>query len=64
MASASMSTILLKAMGMSSEDILSYYYEKDAFRLDGEKVLRRVEDYGMPTYTPRYQPASGASSRE
>ena len=40
-------TILLKAMGMSSEDILSYYYEKDAFRLDGEKVLRRVEGYNF-----------------
>jgi DNA-directed RNA polymerase beta subunit len=30
-------TILLKAMGMTSEDILSYYYDKDTFRLDGHQ---------------------------
>jgi DNA-directed RNA polymerase beta subunit len=35
-------TILLKAMGMTSEDILSYYYEKETFRLEGTSVLRRV----------------------
>ena len=40
-------TILLKAMGMSSEDILSYYYKKDAFRLDDEKILRHVEGYNF-----------------
>lgn len=40
-------TILLKAMGMTSEDILAYYYEKEAFRLDGDKVLRRIEDYNF-----------------
>ncbi len=40
-------TILLKAMGMTSEDILAYYYEKDTFKLDGIKVLRCVEGYNF-----------------
>jgi DNA-directed RNA polymerase beta subunit len=31
-------TILLKAMGMTSEDILSYYYEKETFRLEGQPL--------------------------
>jgi DNA-directed RNA polymerase subunit beta len=40
-------TILLKAMGMTSEDILDYYYAKETFRLEGTSVLRRVEDYNF-----------------
>lgn len=40
-------TILLKAMGMSSEDILAYYYAKETFRLDGASVFRRVEEYNF-----------------
>lgn len=40
-------TILLKAMGMTSEDILSYYYAKETFRLEGTSVLRRVEEYNF-----------------
>jgi len=33
-------TILFKAMGMSSQDILDYFYDKETFRLDGDKVFR------------------------
>lgn len=40
-------TILLKAMGMTSEDILAYYYDKETFRLEDSKVLRRVEEYNF-----------------
>ncbi|GAB6113712.1 DNA-directed RNA polymerase subunit beta [Desulfomicrobium salsuginis] len=40
-------TILLKAMGMTSEDILAFYYDKDTFRLDGTRVLRKVEEYNF-----------------
>ena len=40
-------TILLKAMGMTAEDILAYYYDKETFRLDGNRVLRKVESYNF-----------------
>ena len=40
-------TILLKAMGMTTEDILAYFYQPDTFRLDGDRVLRKVEEYNL-----------------
>ena len=40
-------TILLKAMGMTSEDILAYYYDKETFKLENDRVYRRVEDYNF-----------------
>lgn len=40
-------TILLKAMGMSSDDILQYYYDKETFRVDSGKVFRKVESYNF-----------------
>ena len=40
-------TILLKAMGMTSEDILAYYYDKETFRLEDGKVFRRIEEYNF-----------------
>ncbi|WP_461211367.1 DNA-directed RNA polymerase subunit beta [Desulfocurvus sp. DL9XJH121] len=35
-------TILFKAMGMSKEEILSYFYDTEYFRIDGGRVLREV----------------------
>lgn len=40
-------TILLKAMGMTCEDILAYYYERERFRLEDGRVYRRVEEYNF-----------------
>ena len=40
-------TILFKAMGMSRQDILDYFYKRETFRLDGEKVYR---GYGFDLY--------------
>ena len=36
-------TILLKAMGMTSSDILEYFYDKEVYKLDGDKVLRKID---------------------
>jgi len=36
-------TILLKAMGMSKTDILTYFYDIEHYTLEGEKVLREVK---------------------
>ncbi len=36
-------TILMKAMGMSKADILSYFYAIEHYTLDGTKVLREVK---------------------
>ncbi|EPR43744.1 DNA-directed RNA polymerase subunit beta [Desulfovibrio sp. X2] len=33
-------TILFKAMGMSGQDILDYFYEQETFKLEKDKVLR------------------------
>lgn len=35
-------TILLKAMGLTSEEILNYFYERETLRMDGERVFRKV----------------------
>ncbi|MGE4469178.1 MAG: DNA-directed RNA polymerase subunit beta [Desulfovibrio sp.] len=35
-------TILLKAMGMTRQDILDYFYESESYVLEGGKVMRRV----------------------
>lgn len=40
-------TILLKAMGMTSEDILAYYYDRENFRIENGQVFRRVEEYNF-----------------
>lgn len=40
-------TILLKAMGMTSEDILEYFYLPEIFRLDQGKVFRKIEEYNF-----------------
>jgi DNA-directed RNA polymerase subunit beta len=37
-------TILLKAMGMSNQDILDYFYDIEQYRLDGHKVERVLKD--------------------
>ncbi|MBI4806983.1 MAG: DNA-directed RNA polymerase subunit beta [Desulfovibrio sp.] len=36
-------TILLKAMGMSKTDILTYFYDVETYFLDGSKVFREVK---------------------
>jgi DNA-directed RNA polymerase subunit beta len=33
-------TILFKAMGMSDKDILEYFYDKENYRLEGDRVFR------------------------
>ncbi|NCC25169.1 MAG: DNA-directed RNA polymerase subunit beta [Deltaproteobacteria bacterium] len=35
-------TILLKAMGMTGEDILDYFYDKEVLRFEGVRVFRSV----------------------
>jgi len=35
-------TILFKAMGMSSADILNYFYETEAFYIEGDRAYREV----------------------
>ncbi len=35
-------TILLKAMGLSRTDILDYFYDKETYVLDGDKVFRKL----------------------
>ncbi|MDD4952380.1 MAG: DNA-directed RNA polymerase subunit beta, partial [Desulfovibrionaceae bacterium] len=37
-------TILLKAMDMSRQDILDYYYDREEYLFEGPRVLRRVKD--------------------
>ena len=37
-------TILFKAMGMSSVDILNYFYEKETFRVESGRLFRKVEE--------------------
>jgi DNA-directed RNA polymerase subunit beta len=42
------STILLKALGYSVEEMLNYFYPSEEVRLDGKKILKSVEpDYLM-----------------
>jgi len=36
-------TILFKAMGLSKEEILAYFYEREDYRLEGDKVYREVK---------------------
>ena len=36
-------TILFKAMGLSKEDILDYFYDTEYYRLDGDRILRQVD---------------------
>ncbi|MFP4167723.1 MAG: DNA-directed RNA polymerase subunit beta [Desulfonatronovibrionaceae bacterium] len=35
-------TILLKAMGLTAEEILNYFYERETLRIEGERVFRKV----------------------
>jgi DNA-directed RNA polymerase subunit beta len=35
-------TVLLKALGYSSEELLSYFYKPEVIRLDGKKILKSV----------------------
>ena len=37
-------TILLKAMGMTRQDILDYFYESEEYLVDGSKMLRKVRE--------------------
>jgi len=39
-------TILFKAMGLSKQDILDYFYERETYRLDGERVFAQ--------FSPKY----------
>jgi DNA-directed RNA polymerase subunit beta len=34
-------TVLLRALGMTTEDLLNYYYKKDVILLDGKQVAKR-----------------------
>ncbi|MFO7596391.1 MAG: DNA-directed RNA polymerase subunit beta, partial [Desulfocurvibacter africanus] len=36
-------TILFKAMGLTKQDILDYFYEREAYRLDGERVFLQFD---------------------
>ncbi len=35
-------TILMKAMGMTNEDILNYFYEKETLRFEDDKIFRKI----------------------
>jgi len=37
-------TILLKAMGLTSEEILHYFYDTEEYILEGDRVFRRIEN--------------------
>ncbi|SMP46720.1 DNA-directed RNA polymerase subunit beta [Desulfonatronum zhilinae] len=37
-------TILLKAMGMTNEDILNYFYKTEYYQLEGDKVYREIQE--------------------
>ncbi len=37
-------TILLKALGMSGEDILNYFYKKEVFRVESGRLFRKIEE--------------------
>ncbi|TVQ95709.1 MAG: DNA-directed RNA polymerase subunit beta [Desulfovibrionales bacterium] len=37
-------TILLKAMGMTNEDILNYFYKTEYYQIDGDKVYREIQE--------------------
>ncbi len=36
-------TILLKAMGLSVEEILNHFYDKETLRFEGERVFRKID---------------------
>ncbi|MBI5523809.1 MAG: DNA-directed RNA polymerase subunit beta [Desulfarculus sp.] len=36
-------TLLLKALGYSAQDLLDMMYQKELFKLEGEKILRKVD---------------------
>ena len=36
-------TVLLRALGMTTEDLLNYFYHKDTILLDGRKVAKRFK---------------------
>src|SRR6266571_214594 len=36
-------TVLLRALGMTTEDLLNYYYRKDTILLDGRKAAKRFQ---------------------
>ncbi|MEG6549628.1 DNA-directed RNA polymerase subunit beta [Desulfocurvibacter africanus] len=36
-------TILFKAMGLTKQDILDYFYERETYRLDGERVFLQFD---------------------
>ncbi|MFP4396842.1 MAG: DNA-directed RNA polymerase subunit beta [Desulfonatronovibrio sp.] len=35
-------TILMKAMGMTNEDILNYFYDKETIRFEKDKIFRKI----------------------
>jgi DNA-directed RNA polymerase subunit beta len=35
-------TVLLKALGYSSEDLLAYFYEPEMVRIEGKKIMKKV----------------------
>ena len=35
-------TVLLKALGYSSEDLLAYFYESEMVRIEGRKIMKKV----------------------
>ena len=37
-------TILLKAMGMTNEDILNYFYKTEYYQIEGDKVYREIQE--------------------
>ncbi len=38
-------TILLRAMGMSTENILKYFYQTEYYQLEGERVFREIQEH-------------------
>jgi DNA-directed RNA polymerase subunit beta len=38
-------TILLRAMGMNTEDILKYFYQTEYYQLEGQRVFREIQEH-------------------
>ena len=56
-------TLLLKALGYSTEELLDIFYRKDAYFIDGESIERRINPdimKGRETAVDIFDPESGA----